>query len=74
MINDQRRTVAAITVILAGIGLAAVSLFLIFGRRGVISPVPEDSGITIIFISPTPGAGIGGGVEPGSRIPSGETR
>lgn len=53
--DDRRRTLAAITLIVGFLVLVAVIVGVLVSGRKVLSPVPEDdSAIKIIFISPTP--------------------
>lgn len=52
--DDRRRTLAAITVLVGIVVLAIVIIGVVLSARRVVSPVPEDDAIKIIFISPTP--------------------
>lgn len=53
--DDKRRTLAAITLIIGVLVIVAVVVGITFSGKKVISPVPEDSSaIKIIFITPTP--------------------
>lgn len=52
--DDRRRTLAAITVLVGIVVLAIVIIGVVVSARRVVSPVPEDDAIKIIFISPTP--------------------
>lgn len=53
--DDRRRTLAAITLIVGFLVLVAVIVGVLVSGRKVLSPVPEDEGaIKIIFITPTP--------------------
>lgn len=53
--DDRRRTLAAITLIIGFLVLVAVIVGVLVSGKKIISPVPEDtSAIKIIFITPTP--------------------
>jgi len=52
--DDRKRTLAAITVLVGILILAIIIIGVIVSARRVISPVPEDDAIKIIFITPTP--------------------
>lgn len=53
--EDRRRTLAAITVIIGLLVIVAVIVGIIVSGRNIVSPVPEDdSAIKIIFLTPTP--------------------
>jgi len=52
--DDRRRTLAAVTIVVGFLLLVALTVGLIVSRKKILSPVPEDSGIRIIFITPTP--------------------
>jgi len=53
--DDRRRTLAAITLIVGFLVLVAVAVGILVSGRKVLSPVPEDdSAIQIIFVTPTP--------------------
>ncbi len=53
--DDRRRTLAAITLIVGFLVLVAVIVGVLLSGKKVLSPVPEDeSAIKIIFITPTP--------------------
>lgn len=52
--DDRRRTLAAITLIIGFLVIVAVIVGIIVSGKKTISPVPEDnSAIKIIFITPT---------------------
>lgn len=68
--DDRRKTIAALTIIIGFVVIIVVLVGLVLSSRNVVSPVPEESAIRVIFISPTsaPAAapessGIGGGAE-----------
>ncbi len=53
--DDRRRTLAAITLIVGFLVLVAVVVGILVSAKKIVSPVPEDdSAIKIIFITPTP--------------------
>ena len=52
--DDRRKTLAAITVLIGGIVLVIVIIGVLFSGKSVLSPVPEESAIKIIFVSPSP--------------------
>lgn len=53
--DDRRRTLAAMTLIVGFLILVAVIVGVLVSGKKIVSPVPEDnSAIKIIFISPTP--------------------
>lgn len=53
--DDRRRTLAAITLIIGFLVLVAVVVGVLVSGKKIVSPVPEDdSAIKIIFITPTP--------------------
>ena len=58
--DDRRKTLAAITIIIGFFVLILIAVGLWITGRSVISPVPEDKAIRIIFITPTPQTDIGG--------------
>jgi len=55
--DDRRKTIAALTIIVGCIVLVVVGIGFFVSRTKVISPVPEESAIRVIFISPTPSIG-----------------
>jgi len=52
--DDRRRTLAAITLIVGFLVLVAVIVGVLVSSKKILSPVPEDSAIKIIFVTPTP--------------------
>ena len=53
--DDRRRTLAAITLIVGFLFLVAVIVGILVSAKKIVSPVPEDdNAIKIIFITPTP--------------------
>lgn len=54
VMDDRRRTLAALTLIVGFLILVAVVVGVLFSGKKILSPVPEDnSAIKIIFVSPT---------------------
>lgn len=51
--DDRRRTLAAITVIIGFLVLVALIVGVLVSGKKILSPVPEDDAIKIIFVSPT---------------------
>jgi hypothetical protein len=51
--DDRRKTLAMLTVLVAIFILVIIVAGMIFSSRRVISPVPDDNAIKIIFITPT---------------------
>jgi cell division protein FtsX len=51
--DDRRRTLAAITVIVIVLILVSVLVGILVSGKKVLSPVPEDNAIKIIFVSPS---------------------
>ncbi|OGG28409.1 hypothetical protein A3A64_03670 [Candidatus Gottesmanbacteria bacterium RIFCSPLOWO2_01_FULL_48_11] len=52
--DDRRRTLAAITVLLGILVLAAIVVGVVVSAKKTVSPVPEEGAIKIIFTTPTP--------------------
>lgn len=52
--DDRKKTIAAITIIFGVVVCIVVIIGLVVSRSHVVSPVPEESAIRVIFISPTP--------------------
>ena len=52
--DDRRRTLAAVTLIVGFLILVAVIVGVLVSGKKVLSPLPEDTAIKIIFITPTP--------------------
>lgn len=54
VMDDRRKTVAAITLIVAFISfIVLIGGILLARKKPVVSPVPEEGAIRIIFVSPT---------------------
>jgi hypothetical protein len=51
--DDRTRTLAAITVIIGIFVLVSIVVGLLVSGKTVLSPVPEDNAIKIIFVSPS---------------------
>ena len=52
--DDRKRTLAAVTILIGCFLLFILVIGALISARRVVSPVPEDSEIKIIFVSPTP--------------------
>jgi len=53
--DDRRRTLAAITLIVGFLILVAVIVGILVSGKKIVSPLPEDtSAIKIIFVTPNP--------------------
>ncbi len=52
--DDRRKTLAAITVIFGSMVFVVILIGIVMSGKKVVSPVPEDSAIKIIFVSPSP--------------------
>ena len=51
--DDRRRTLAAITVIIGILVLVSIVVGMLVSGKKILSPVPEDNAIKIIFVSPS---------------------
>lgn len=51
--DDRRKTLAVLTVLVAIFILVIIVVGMILTSRRVISPVPDDNAIKIIFVTPT---------------------
>jgi len=51
--DERRRSLAVLTVLIALFILVIVVVGMIISSRRVLSPVPEDNAIKIIFVTPT---------------------
>lgn len=68
---EEKSRIRPIVGTLVGILLLAVVSIKFFGSKKLISPIPEESAITIIFITPTPDVGMGATyVAPTRTLPS----
>jgi len=54
--DDRRKTLTAITIIIGFFVFVIMVVGVVISRKKIISPVPEDNAIKIIFITPTPTA------------------
>lgn len=52
--DDKRKTVMAVIVIIAFMAIIIISLAALLSRKNTLSPVPDEPAIRIIFITPTP--------------------
>lgn len=52
--NDRTKTVAAIGIIIGFFLLVIIITSVVFGGTKVLSPVPDEGAIKIIFLTPTP--------------------
>lgn len=52
--DDRRKTIAALTIIIGGVVFAVIVVGVLISRKKVVSPVPDEGAIKVIFISPTP--------------------
>ena len=52
--DDRRRTLAAITVLIGLVVLVIIVIGILVSGKKVVSPVPEEDAIRIIFVSPSP--------------------
>ncbi|HUD19878.1 MAG TPA: hypothetical protein VMR81_05540 [Patescibacteria group bacterium] len=51
--DDRTRTLAAVTVIIGVLVLVAIIVGVLVSGKTVVSPVPDDDAIKIIFVSPS---------------------
>ncbi|MEK7587549.1 MAG: hypothetical protein AAB457_01900 [Patescibacteria group bacterium] len=51
--DDRRRTLAAITILVGFFVLVALVVGVLFSGKKILSPVPDESAIKIIFVTPT---------------------
>ena len=56
--DDRRKTIAALTIIVGVIVLVVVIVGVVVSSRKVVSPVPDEGAIRVIFISPTSVPGV----------------
>ncbi len=50
--DERKRTLAAVTVIIGFLVLVIVVIGIIVSGKKILSPVPEDNAIKIIFVTP----------------------
>lgn len=60
--DDRTRTVAAVSIIVGFVVLAAIVTGIVLTSRKVVSPLQDESAIKIIVLTPTP--------VPGSTLPT----
>lgn len=53
IMDDRRRTLAAITILVGFFVLVALVVGVLFSGKKILSPVPDESAIKIIFVTPT---------------------
>ena len=51
--NDRARTLAAVTVIVGFLVLVAIIVGVVVSGKKIVSPVPDEGAIKIIFVTPT---------------------
>ena len=51
--DDRKKTLAAIAIIVGFFLLVAIIVGSLVAKSKILSPIPEESGIKIIFITPT---------------------
>jgi len=70
--TERSKTLAAVAILVVLFTFVVVSIILIVTKRNIVSPLPEESAIKIIFISPTsmdarePSASAGARLTPAS--------
>ncbi|MEK7065434.1 MAG: hypothetical protein AAB961_00435 [Patescibacteria group bacterium] len=52
--DDRRKTIAAITIIIGVGALILIVIGVLLAGNKTVSPVPDEGAIKIIFVSPTP--------------------
>lgn len=52
--DDRKRTLAAIAIIIGVLALVAIAIGAIVSGGRIVSPVPQEDAIKIIILSPTP--------------------
>lgn len=52
--GDRSKTIAALIIIVGIVLIATAGILRILGGNKIVSPIPDESAIKIIFISPTP--------------------
>lgn len=71
VMDDRRKTIAALTIIVGVIVLVVVIVGVVVSSRKVVSPVPDEGAIRVIFISPTSAPGV---MTPSSDRPNDATQ
>jgi undecaprenyl-diphosphatase len=69
--DERRRMLAVLTVLIGVFVLVIVVIGMIISSRRVLSPVPEDNAIKIIFVTPTTTPLPSGPSEEGPATPTG---
>lgn len=64
--EDRKKTMAAVTIIIVILVFLVIGVTLLLSGKKVISPVPDEGAIKIIFVTPTPSIMV--------STPSGQTR
>ncbi len=52
--DDRRKTLAAITILVGFFLIIAIIVGVLVSGKKILSPVPDEGAIRIIFVSPTP--------------------
>lgn len=52
--EDRSKTLAAIAIIVGFLVFVVIVIGMVLNRKNLVSPIPEESVIKIIFVSPTP--------------------
>ncbi len=69
--EERTKTIAAVTILVSIVVLIIVVVGIMVSSKKVISPVPAEGSIKIIFVSPTPMAGLSASASAAPKIPSG---
>ncbi|MFZ2024803.1 MAG: hypothetical protein WAV51_00775 [Microgenomates group bacterium] len=69
--EERTKTIAAITILVGIVVVIIVVVGILLSSKKVISPVPAEGSIKIIFISPTPISGLPATPSATPKIPSG---
>ena len=56
--DDRRRKLAAIVLVVGFLLIVAIIVGVINSARKTLSPVPEEPAIRVIFLTPTPGVSL----------------
>jgi hypothetical protein len=51
--DDRTKTIAAVAIIVGVILLVVVAVAAVVTRKTIVSPVPDDGAIRIVFVTPT---------------------
>ncbi len=52
--DDRKKTLAAITIIVGVLLVIAIVVGMLISGKKILSPVPDEGAIRIIFVTPTP--------------------